>query len=83
MKRQGTQHHIDTLAALLLFGIFAACVLTVLLAGAEAYRRVTERDREAYDRRTCVQYVATRVRQADAAGSVSLETFGGVKALVL
>ena len=83
MKRQGTQHHIDTLAALLLFGIFAACVLTVLLTGAEAYRRVTERDREAYDRRTCVQYVATRVRQADAAGSVSLETFGGVKALVL
>ena len=52
MKRQGTQHHIDTLAALLLFGIFAACVLTVLLAGAEAYRRVTERDREDYDRRT-------------------------------
>ena len=49
LKRQGTQHHIDTLAALLLFGIFAACVLTVLLAGAEAYRRVTERDREAYD----------------------------------
>lgn len=83
MKRKGTQHHIDTLAALLLFGIFAACVLTVLLTGADAYRRVTERDREAYDRRTCIQYVATRIRQADAAGSVSLETFGGVKALVL
>lgn len=83
MKRRGTQHHMDTLAALLLFGIFAACVLTVLLTGADAYRRVTERDRQAYDRRTCIQYVATRIRQADAAGSVSLETFGGVRALVL
>lgn len=82
MKRQGSQHHMDTLAALLLFGVFAVCVLTVLLTGADAYARITGRDALAYDRRTCIQYVATRVRQADAAGGVSLEVFGGVKALV-
>ena len=83
MKKPVSQHHMDTLAALLLFGIFAACVLTVLLTGADAYGRITDRDSEAYDRRTCIQYVATRVRQADTAGGVSLEVFGGVKALVL
>lgn len=83
MKKQGSQHHMDTLAALLLFGVFAACVLTVLLTGADAYGRITRRDSVTYDRRTCVQYVATRVRQADTAGGVSLEVFGGVKALVL
>lgn len=83
MKKQGSQHHMDTLAALLLFGVFAACVLTVLLTGADAYARITERDGVTYDRRTCIQYVATRVRQADTAGGVSLEVFGGVKALVL
>ena len=83
MKNQGSQHHMDTLAALLLFGVFAACVLTVLLTGADAYGRITVRDGVAYDRRTCIQYVATRVRQADTAGGVSLEVFGGVKALVL
>ena len=83
MKRQGIQHHMDTLAALLLFGVFAACVLTVLLTGADAYARITKRDGVTYDRRTCIQYVATRVRQADTAGGVSLEVFGGVKALVL
>ena len=69
--------------ALLLFGVFAACVLLVLLTGADAYRRLTERDQAAYDRRTCVQYVATRVRQADCAGGVSVSEFDGVPVLEL
>ena len=54
MKRQGTKHQIDGLLMLLLFGVFAVCVLIVLLTGARAYRGLTERDRAAYDRRTCV-----------------------------
>ncbi len=73
----------DGLAALLLFGIFAACVLAVLLTGAGAYRRLTERDQASYERRTCAQYIATRIRQADRQGSVSVEPFGGVTALCL
>lgn len=77
MRRKPIQHHIDALAALLLFGVFAACVLAVLLTGAQAYRRLTLRDQEAYDRRTCVQYLATRVRQADHAQGIAVEDFGG------
>lgn len=83
MKRKTIRHHMDALAALLLFGVFAACVLAVLLTGADAYRRLTDRDQAAFDRRTAVQYLATRVRQADAAGGVAVEDFGGVTALVL
>lgn len=83
MKRKTIQHHIDALAALLLFGVFAVCVLAVLLSGADAYQRLTGRDQNAFDRRTAVQYLATRVRQADAAGGVALEEFGGVRSLVL
>ena len=48
----------DTLLALLLFGLFSVCVLAVLLTGADAYRRLTQRDRLAFDSRTCTQYVA-------------------------
>ena len=51
MKQPTMKHNIDGLAALLLFGIFAACVLSVLLSGAGAYRRLTQRDLTAYDRR--------------------------------
>ena len=83
MKKRPIQHQLNGLMALLLFGVFAACVLAVLLTGANAYRRLTQRDQEAYLRRTCVQYLATRVRQADSRDCVSVERFGGADALVL
>lgn len=48
-----------------------------------SYRRLTQRDQAAFDRRTCVQYLATRVRQGDAAGGVSVRPFGEGNALAL
>ena len=83
MKKNGIQHRLDGLIALLLFGIFAVCVLAVLLTGARAYRGLTQRDQAAFDRRSCVQYIATRVRQADVEGGVAVEPFGEVTALAL
>lgn len=83
MKRQGTRHQVDGLLMLLLFGVFAVCVLSVLLTGARAYRGLTDRDQAAYDRRTCVQYIATRVRQGDVEGGVTVEPFGDTTALCM
>lgn len=80
MKRRPIGHQLDGLIALLLFGVFAVCVLAVLLTGADAYRRLTGRDQAAYDSRICVQYIATKVRQED---RVAVEDFGGASALVL
>lgn len=83
MKQRLKRQSITGMAALLIFGIFAVGIMSVLLSGASAYRRLTERDRLSYDSRTCVQYVATKVRQAAAPESVRLEDFGGVEALVI
>lgn len=83
MKKRAAQHHMDALMALILFGVFAACVLAVLLTGAGAYQRLTQRDRSAFDRRTAIQYIATRVRQSDIAGSVEVVSFQGTNALAL
>lgn len=83
MKKKTIKHHMDGLAAMLLFGVFAVCVLTVLLTGADAYRRLTQRDREVFDRRSCVQYIATRVRQGDRLDNVAVTEIGGVQSLVL
>lgn len=69
--------------ALLLFGIFALCVLLVLLTGADVYKGLTERERANYDGRTAAQYLATRVRQADTLEGLRVEEFGGLDALVL
>lgn len=75
MKQQREKHHIEALAVLLLFGVFAACILSVLLTGAGAYRGLTARDDAAYHARTAAQYLATKVRQADAAGQVWVAPF--------
>lgn len=83
MRKTTAKHNIDSLAALLLFAVFAACVLAVLLTGARAYRDITQRDRDAYNARIAAQYVAQRVRQADSLYGVAVEDFGGVQALVL
>lgn len=81
MKQREGQ--LDGLLALLLLGVFALCILAVLLTGAGVYQRLTERGRTSGDSRTAAQYVATRVRQADAVGAVALEPFGDGDALVL
>lgn len=83
MKKKAVQHHIDALAALLLLAVFAVCVLAVLLTGSSAYHRLTLRDQAAGDRRSCCQYLATRVRQSDTLGGVAVEEFHGQPSLVL
>lgn len=67
--------------ALLLFGVFAVCLLIVLLTGASSYQALTLRDRLASDSRTCAQYLTTRVRQADQYGAIGVEPFGDGDAL--
>ena len=72
---------IPGLAAFLVLAVFAVGVLGTLLGGAGIYRRLTERDRASYDSRTCLQYIATRVRQAP--GKVEIAAFGDGDALVI
>lgn len=79
MKRTG----MGGVLALLLFGVFAVCILMVLLTGADIYQRLTQRDQGSYDRRTAAQYITTRVRQADTQGRITIEEFGGTSALVI
>ena len=83
MNRTGTKHHMDGLLALLLFGVFAVSILSVLLTGAQVYGRLTQRDQDAYNQRTGLQYLATKVRQAQLGSQVRVEDFGGEEALVI
>lgn len=83
MKNEQNKSRITSLMALLIFGVFAVCILMVLLTGADVYSRLVDRGQQHYDCRTVAQYVTTRVRQADRAGSVTVADFGGVNALVL
>ena len=66
--------------ALLTLTVFALCVLLVLLTGASCYRGLVDRGEESYARRTAVQYLTTRVRQAQ---RVEAGEFEGCEALLL
>lgn len=77
MKQRSSKHHMDAVFVLLVFTVFAACVLLVLLTGAGVYQRLSARDGETYDRRICVSYLAAKVRRADAVGGVFVGDFSG------
>ena len=66
--------------ALLCLTVFALCLLLVLLSGASCYRGLVERGEESYGRRTALQYLTTRIRQAE---EVDIEDFDGCPALIL
>ena len=83
MKDRNGKFSVDGVLALVLFGIFALCVLAVLLLGARGYQRLTQRGQDSYNRRTAVQYITTRVHQADAFSAVSIGSIGSAEALEL
>lgn len=83
MKNFFKNGSLSGLVALLTFLLFAISILFVLLNGAGVYRRLTERDQRSYDNRTCVQYLATKVRQASSPTAVSVDTFEEVDSLLI
>ena len=78
MKKNASK--ITDLLALTVFAVFAVCVLVVLLYGAGSYRALVQRGEESFRLRTCTQYVATRVLQAE---TVTVADFDGCQALQL
>lgn len=82
MKIGTNNRKADKLLILLLFGVFAVCILSVLLTGADIYHRLASRDQHSYDQRTATQYLTTRVHQADRLGDILVRDFEGHDALV-
>ncbi len=83
MREHSRKHDLSSLLILLLFAVFAVCILAVLLTSADTYRRLSDRDQDSYGRRTAAQYITTKVRQADRQDAVSVRSFEGQTALVL
>lgn len=82
MNKQ-TKNSMGSLLALLAFVLMITSLLMVLLSGAKVVNRLTKRDRENYDRRTAVQYMATRIHQSDSDGMLTIEEYNGSPALIL
>ena len=83
MKKKETKQYMDGVLVLLLFAIFATCILSVLMAGAGVYKRIVARDTAQYNARTCARYLETKIRSAECAEQVAVLSFGDGDALSL
>ena len=77
MKNDGHRKTTELLV-LLVFGLFALCVASVLLMGGKTYQTLTHRGGINGSRRTAVRYLTTRFQQASA---VRVEDFCGFPTL--
>lgn len=75
MKRETTEHHMDGVYVLLLFAVFAGCILLVLLSGASSYEKLVKRDQTAYNERTGIQYLVAKLRHADSTEGIYVGSF--------
>ena len=83
MKDNKKERKLSTIAALMLFAVFATGVLTVLLSGASVYRSLVQRDEAVFDSRTCSQYLLSKLRQVPDPGTVRVAQFGQTDALMI
>lgn len=82
MNKNQSRWKIESLMTFLVFGLFSVCVLMLLLMGANVYRRLAVQGQTEYEGRTAVQYLTTKVRQADSLDGIGAEEFGGLESLV-
>lgn len=80
-RNTSQKQNLSGLSVLLLFGVFAVCIFSVLIAGTRVYDRLTKRDEAAYAARTASQYLRTRIRQAERADAVTVTVEDGMTVL--
>lgn len=80
---KGQKHIVDKAFVLTLFCAFAASVLLVLIIGAGVYKNTVKSSEERFSERTCLSYVASKVRHYDASGGIHIQQFGDGNALAL
>jgi hypothetical protein len=82
MNRQVRKHRVDTIFVLVVFVVFAASVLMVLMLGGNIYKNTTTLTGDGYDERTVLSYVWAKVKHSDAAGSIFLDEYEDLTMLV-
>lgn len=77
------QTSISAIAAMLLLAVFSLSILGILLGGAQVYRNLTSQGAADYNRRTCLQFLSTKLKQAQTPDSVDIRQFGDGDALFI
>lgn len=75
MKSKVQNHSIESAFVLVLFAVFAIAVAAVLALGAGSYKKLAERDNEAYNKRIIISYISAKLRSSDETGTVKTGGF--------
>ncbi len=70
-------------STIIIIAFFAIAALVLLSAGTKEYESIVLAANENFELRTSLSYVATKIRQYDTSGSVSVENIDGTDVLVL
>ncbi|MBO4414905.1 MAG: DUF4860 domain-containing protein [Lachnospiraceae bacterium] len=74
---------VNAAGTIVLIALFAISALVLLAAGMQVYKNVVLASNENFELRTSLSYVATRIRQFDAADRVDVVNYDGMDTLVL
>lgn len=74
---------VNTGSTLVIIALFAVAALVLMAAGLQVYKNVVLAANENFELRTSLSYVATKVRQADRTGMVSVRDVDGTQVLAL
>ncbi|MDD6816015.1 MAG: DUF4860 domain-containing protein [Firmicutes bacterium] len=77
------ESYMASAGVMLAFLIFAFCAVAMLLYSAAFCQKISQSGEQAWERRTCGQYLEWKIQQMDEAGCISTGTLGGEDALVL
>lgn len=85
MHFQQREHRlgIDFLFPALLFFLFSAVSLCVVILAASVYERTVRSADRGYELNTAMEYVSEKIRQSDEAGAISAGVFDGCDSLIL
>jgi hypothetical protein len=81
--RQVRKHRVDTIFVLVVFVVFAASVLMVLMLGGNIYKSTSALSGEGYDERTVLSYIWAKVKHSDVAGMVYLDDYEDITMLTM
>lgn len=79
----GKRHMVDLLFPIALFLVLAASSLFLVILAANVYKKSVAKEEGNYETRTCLSYVAEKIRQSDERGGVEAGTFDGLPCLIL
>lgn len=83
MTETGRKHSVQSIFVVILFCLFAASLMLILVSGAGVYERVVSDMGTNYDSRTATSYIFNKIHSADTGNSISLDKFGDGDALLL